>query len=187
MKFEVEAACSYDLHTTVGSKLIEQMRTGGGIHSFPDGQNERAPVQYAYNAKSYWDAISSDVERKRDVDVYMGQRNQSGIMPQWWEVYPAGTEFAKTTLDPEKYLDAVTLVDVGGNRGHDIANFKKLYPELPGRFILEDLPETIEEVKKSLAEKCDLSRIELLPYDFFTPQPVKGARAYFFGNILHDW
>ncbi|EGU73193.1 hypothetical protein FOXB_16297, partial [Fusarium oxysporum f. sp. conglutinans Fo5176] len=25
------------------------------------------------------------------------------------------------------------------------------------------------------------------PHDFFTPQPVRGARAYFMHNILHDW
>ncbi|KAI9665973.1 MAG: hypothetical protein M1821_003908 [Bathelium mastoideum] len=176
----------YDLHTNVGSKLIEQMRVGGGIHSFPEGPNERSPVQYAFDAKSYWDFISTDAERKRDFDIYMAKRNQQGIMPQWWEVYPAGAEFAKTILDPEKYPEAVTLVDVGGNRGHDIANFKKLYPELSGRFVLEDLPETIEEVKKLQAQDSDLSDIELLSYDFFTPQPVRGARAYFFGNTLHN-
>ncbi|KAG6989491.1 O-methyltransferase asqD [Fusarium oxysporum f. sp. conglutinans] len=26
-----------------------------------------------------------------------------------------------------------------------------------------------------------------LPHDFFTPQPVRGARAYFMHNVLRDW
>ena len=29
--------------------------------------------------------------------------------------------------------------------------------------------------------------VECMAYDFFTPQPVKGARAYYFRNICHDW
>lgn len=30
-------------------------------------------------------------------------------------------------------------------------------------------------------------RIELQVHDFFTPQPIKGARAYFMRSVLHDW
>jgi hypothetical protein len=26
-----------------------------------------------------------------------------------------------------------------------------------------------------------------MPYDFHTPQPVKGARAYYLHSVLHDW
>lgn len=26
-----------------------------------------------------------------------------------------------------------------------------------------------------------------MPYDFFTPQPVAGARAYFLRDIMHNW
>ncbi|EGU73646.1 hypothetical protein FOXB_15844, partial [Fusarium oxysporum f. sp. conglutinans Fo5176] len=29
--------------------------------------------------------------------------------------------------------------------------------------------------------------ISVKPHDFFTPKPVRGARAYFMHNILHDW
>ena len=175
------------MHTNVGSKIIEQMHTGGGVRSFPEPPNESGPWAYAFGGKSFWETLERDSGRKRDFDAYMAQRNQSGAMPQWWEVYPAGAQLPKSALHHENPSDAVTLVDVGGNRGHDIANFKKLYPEIPGRFILEELPKTIEEIKKSAAESQNVKEIELLPYDFFTPQPVKGARAYFFGNILHDW
>jgi O-methyltransferase len=31
------------------------------------------------------------------------------------------------------------------------------------------------------------SRISFQPYDFFTPQTVKGAEVYFLKHILHDW
>lgn len=26
-----------------------------------------------------------------------------------------------------------------------------------------------------------------MAHDFFTPQPVKGARAYYLHSVLHDW
>ena len=29
--------------------------------------------------------------------------------------------------------------------------------------------------------------INLQDYHFFTPQPIRGARAYFFRDICHDW
>ena len=67
--------------------------------------------------------------------------------------------------DPE----AVLLVDVGGNKGHEIKSFHKAHPELPGRLILQDLPPMIERVSKESPEG-----IELMPYDFFNRQPVKG-------------
>ncbi|KAL9105649.1 MAG: hypothetical protein Q9187_008674, partial [Circinaria calcarea] len=29
--------------------------------------------------------------------------------------------------------------------------------------------------------------VEVMPYDFWTPQPIKGARAYYMRNIMHDY
>lgn len=29
--------------------------------------------------------------------------------------------------------------------------------------------------------------IERLPHDFFTEQPIKGARAYYMHSVMHDW
>ncbi|KAI9710565.1 MAG: hypothetical protein M1820_002701 [Bogoriella megaspora] len=176
----------FDQHISVASKMVELMRIGGGIHSFPDGPNETGPWQYAFDGKSFWETNELDHERKRDFDAYMAGRNQAGN-PQWYEVYPAGKELAKLHSTHGTKPETVTLVDVGGNRGHDISSFKQRHSDLPGRFVLEDLPETIEAVNNSSQNDINLRGIELLAYDFFIPQPIEGARAYFFGNILHDW
>ncbi|EGU78185.1 hypothetical protein FOXB_11296 [Fusarium oxysporum f. sp. conglutinans Fo5176] len=77
--------------------------------------------------------------------------------------------------------DAPLLVDVAGGLGHDIHEFKKFYPNHPGTLVLQDLPVVINDVKD-----IDPS-IELMPHDFLTEQPIKGARAYFMHSILHDW
>ncbi|RSL54104.1 hypothetical protein CEP54_010059 [Fusarium duplospermum] len=77
--------------------------------------------------------------------------------------------------------DAPLVVDVAGGLGHDINEFKKFYPEHPGKLILQDLPVVINDVKG-----IDPS-IELMGHDFLTEQPIKGARAYFMHSIMHDW
>jgi hypothetical protein len=102
--------------------------------------------------------------------------------------------------------ESVLLVDIGGGFGHDLEVFEQKYPELPGRLILQDLPAVIGSFKKSAT-----SEIEVMGYDFFTKQPIKGiyylpflftleqqlldsdgfvclgARAYYLHSILHDW
>ncbi|KAL2782642.1 S-adenosyl-L-methionine-dependent methyltransferase [Aspergillus keveii] len=77
--------------------------------------------------------------------------------------------------------DDVLLVDVGGSFGHDLSDFHRKWPDVPGRLVLQDLPEVVKSVK-------DLHpTIDVTSYDFFTEQPVKGARAYYMHSVLHDW
>lgn len=77
--------------------------------------------------------------------------------------------------------DDVLLVDVGGSFGHDLLDFRRKWPHIPGRLVLQDLPEVISAVK-------DLHpSIEITAHDFFTEQPVKAARAYYLHSVLHDW
>ena len=97
----------------------------------------------------------------------------------WFHIYPFGDELGQACSSGP---DDVLLVDVGGNRGADILEFRQAHPNLPGRLILQELPETIAAV-----DEASMADIELQSYDFFTPQPVKGAKAYFWRWILHNW
>ena len=63
--------------------------------------------------------------------------------------------------------EAVMLVDVGGARGHEVEAIKKKHPSLPGRFVLEDMPATIEQA-------LPVPAMEAVVHDFFTEQPIKG-------------
>lgn len=78
------------------------------------------------------------------------------------------------------------LVDVGGNVGHDLLEFRRAYDQqhVKGRLILQDLPAVIESAP---AEELRQAGIETMVHDFFTEQPIKGARAYYLHHILHDW
>jgi hypothetical protein len=77
----------------------------------------------------------------------------------------------------------VLLVDVGGGRGHDVAAFATQYESRPGRVILQDREPVIAGVMASSEERF----FESQAHDFFTPQPIKAARAYSLHSILHDW
>lgn len=80
----------------------------------------------------------------------------------------------KTQQDPSTVL----LVDVGGGKGQMCRAFKDRFPKLPGRVVVQDLPNIVSSSGQG---------IEAMPYDFFTPQPVKGAKIYYLRNVLHDW
>ncbi|ORY63352.1 S-adenosyl-L-methionine-dependent methyltransferase [Pseudomassariella vexata] len=109
---------------------------------------------------------------------HMGGYRQGRLPWMHESIYPVAKQlFPGADSKP----DAPLVVDIAGGLGHDIAEFQKMYPDHPGRLILQDLPVVIADVK-------DLdSNIERIGYDFHTEQPIKGARAYFMHSIMHDW
>ncbi|KAI0387392.1 putative O-methyltransferase [Hypomontagnella monticulosa] len=132
-------------------------------------------IQYAFQTKlSTFDFYSSIPQLQRDFDLCMG--NVLGARQNWLDWFPV----------EERILDGADkrsplLVDVGGGKGHDILAFHEKYPRNGGRLILQDLAPAINNVLK-----VD-SSIETMVHNFFTEQPVKGARAYYYHYILHDW
>lgn len=79
--------------------------------------------------------------------------------------YPVEEKLGK---DLRADKEAVLLVDIGGGLGHDLEDFRAGYPHLPGRLVLEDLSAVTKEVNQIDKE------IEVISYDFFMPQPIKG-------------
>lgn len=80
-----------------------------------------------------------------------------------------------TSPIPKPLLEAVgtdenkvVLVDVGGGIGQVTEKTLEENPELKGRFIVQDLGAIIEEAR------AKSPKYEVMEYDFFTPQPVKG-------------
>ena len=77
--------------------------------------------------------------------------------------------------------DSVLLIDIAGGRGHDIEQLQSKFPQPEGKLVLEDLPAVIDDIKR-----LDPA-IKRIKANFFQPQPVRGARAYYFSHIFHDW
>lgn len=76
----------------------------------------------------------------------------------------------------------VLLVDIGGGKGHDLISFKNYFPDIKGRLVLQEVPTVINSITEPLP-----SKFEALAHNFFDEQTVKGAKAYYLANVLHDW
>ncbi|KAH8732613.1 S-adenosyl-L-methionine-dependent methyltransferase [Phaeosphaeriaceae sp. PMI808] len=105
-------------------------------------------------------------------------RTQREGRPLFFDALDFEKRFAQNTTS-----STVLFVDVGGSTGPQSRTLRQRYPDLPGRVILLDRPEVIELAKEDLSS----ANIEAQVYDMFTPQPIKGARAYYLRNIFHAW
>ncbi|KAI9705281.1 MAG: hypothetical protein M1820_005280 [Bogoriella megaspora] len=132
------------------------------------------------HGKPMFEQFQTDLAMKADFDAAMSGRR---LTDPWYTIYPANTELQISELKPDRAL----AVDVGGGKGHDLVAFRQAFPDLPGECILEDLPETLAPIREKSKNHQGISTVTLKEYDFFTPQPVKGARIYFFREVLHNW
>jgi hypothetical protein len=98
----------------------------------------------------------------------------------WGDVYPV-TERLVHGFGRES--SGVFLVDVGRGRGHDIDQFCARHTSLPGKVIVQDQA----SVTASLDHTGRARPYVAEAHDFFTPQPVKHARAYSSHLVLDDW
>lgn len=146
------------------------------VHQFPTPPQKTA-FEYAHGM-DFWHLFQNSPEQRKYLDEYMATRRK-GIQ-SWFETFPMASELFP---DAKQDSDAILLVDVGGGKGHDAAHFHAAHPDHPGKLIVEDLDYMIERVTREGAP----DGIEYMTYDFFTVQPIKGARVYYFHNICHDW
>ncbi|KAI4222618.1 MAG: hypothetical protein L6R36_006006 [Xanthoria steineri] len=77
------------------------------------------------------------------------------------------------------------VVDVGGGHGSVSQALARSTKNI--RYVVQDLPGTIEQAKKELPADEFAERIEFEAHDFFTDQSVQEADVYLMRWILHDW
>ncbi|KAI1375689.1 putative O-methyltransferase [Hypoxylon crocopeplum] len=134
-------------------------------------------MQYAFQTKfNVFQLFSSRPRVLKDFNLFMG--NTMGAREYWVDWFPVKERLLKGAAITK---ESALLVDVGAGKGHDLLAFHDKYPHQEGRLILQDLAPVTDSIR-------DIDpAIELMTYDFFTEQPVKGARSYFYHHILHDW
>lgn len=130
------------------------------------------------NGDTVWNVLKTDPDQRRNFDLFMRER-QRYDESVWQKRVPAIMNLDKSKLKTGD--KAALFVDVGGANGSQVADFKSQLPEFPGRCILQDLHGTQH------AETLAGSGVEAYDYDFFTPQPIQGARFYYFRNVFHNW
>lgn len=110
----------------------------------------------------FFDFLTKNDEFLEVFNSYMTSQREG--RQSWLEFFPLERELVIGFCDQD---DEVMFVDIGGGYGHEIQEIKERYPDLPGRTILQDLPETISQVTAAPG-------IEAMAYNFFTPQLIRG-------------
>ena len=90
-------------------------------------------------------------------------------MPTWLSAYPLEAECKGSSIE-------VLFVDVGGGIGHQCAAFKKAFPHIPGRLILQDLPQVLQHAMST-------EGVEIMTQDLFLPQAIKGLLSNTYLNL----
>jgi hypothetical protein len=112
-----------------------------------------------------WEWLKANPASERLISVVMRAYalNRSAVS----EIYPTEKLFQNARDD------TIIFVDIGGSIGHDTTSFAKAHSSKPGKLILQDRQAVIDSI-----DNLDPA-IDKQAYDFFTPQPVKGAAAYY--------
>ncbi|KAI1324375.1 S-adenosyl-L-methionine-dependent methyltransferase [Xylariaceae sp. FL0255] len=137
--------------------------------------SDRTAFQIGHSTQdSMFQWLANHPQDQRDFQKWMGeaQRHQEPI----FNVFPLD-KFIPEANDGSTPL----FVDVGGANGHVCQQIRAKYPDWNGRVINQDL----QAIRVGLDSPSHA--IEHQDYDFFTEQPIKGARIYYLRNILQNW
>ncbi len=125
-----------------------------------------------------WEFLNADPERMKVFNS--GMRSLATVANSEIEPYPFDKELNAEPIA----ADEIVRVDVGGGRGQALERIKKDFPALQGRLILQDQPDVIADARAGGLP----AYIETHGgTSFFEPNPMKGARAYHFRRIFHEW
>ncbi|KAJ5915994.1 O-methyltransferase family 2 [Penicillium tannophilum] len=172
---EATTRVCFEIGNLCTSKAPEFFRRNN--NQFPKSAKD-SPFQLAFNTdQSYFEWLGQNPGLARDFHQWMAIKQKT--TPNWVDWFDIQQRIIKDSN--EKPQHGVLLVDVGGGEGQYSWQFREKFPKAPGRVILQDLPQVIANIENPP------NGVELNPHDFFTPQPVKGARTYFMHWILHDW
>jgi hypothetical protein len=114
--------------------------------------------------KNTWALYEAEPARGEVFNSFMTKWKQG--TKNWFDTYPAKSNLSDQV---DKLPDSVLLVDIGGGRGHVMQDFAAIPGYRTGRLVVQDQPAVLGE-----ARQLGKDGIEIIPYDFFTPQPIKG-------------
>ncbi|RMD40026.1 hypothetical protein DV735_g5112, partial [Chaetothyriales sp. CBS 134920] len=154
------------------------------LSTTPAYREKQPPVSGAtlfeyVHGKSMWQVLADNPDIRQNFDLWMSEQRRNEEETSWQRRYPPSTHLKPDNLKAGP--EAVLMVDVGGAHGSQLVNFRSQFPLLPGQCVLQDLPESVGSFTNPP------EHIKVMAYNFFTPQPIKGARFYYFRNVFHNW
>lgn len=164
----------YDMAGNAAHALPEFLEKTNYVN--PEDYNNSAFQLAARTELGFWEYLEADPKKLQAFNA--GMRSQATVKA-FDSSYPWDTELNATPVG----ADEIVVVDVGGGRGHAMERLKQRFPHLQGRIVLQDQASVIQDALDGGLS----SEIEAQAASFFEPQPIKGARAYHFRRVLHDW
>ncbi|PMD49097.1 S-adenosyl-L-methionine-dependent methyltransferase [Hyaloscypha variabilis F] len=145
----------------------------GGIHHLQDiTDNSKTALQKAFNTELpgfIW--FPTQPQRFGYFQQVMTVQRAGAL--NWLSAFPFKEELGE-------FQGPTVFVDIGGSFGHQCIAVTGAFPELAGKIVLQDLPQTLAHVPA-------IEGVEITVHNFFEPQIVTGAKFYYLRNILHDW
>jgi hypothetical protein len=134
---------------------------------------------------------------------YTARHNQDGTnfvdiifqSPQRLKQFQAGMAFEDSKISVTGFYDfgslagandgdRMTLVDVGGGHGQALVDICRAFPSLnPKKMVLQDLGPVVERARSTNGS----IGFDIVEYDFWNPQFIKGAKAYYLRRVLHGY
>lgn len=124
---------------------------------------------------TFYETISAN---PRHLETFNRSMNQPG--PDY-SIYPFASLRDEVLAAPHRPF----VVDIGGGNGNALAVVKAATDNAFGcgaALVLQDCPDVL--VATTAAQREGL---QLMPYDFHDPQPVKNAHVYTLNQILHNY
>ncbi|KAL5335921.1 S-adenosyl-L-methionine-dependent methyltransferase [Aspergillus crustosus] len=177
---EAATRASFDIGNYCSTYAPEYFRRNG--NQFPKSA-EDTPFQLAKNTHiSYFAWLGENPAIAKDFQQWMAAKEQTSLKwVDWFDVEGVILDGFEAGRGTNGEGSDVLIVDIGAGEGHYLQTFNNRFPNAPGRRVLQDLPQVVVSITRPSKE------IEPMAHDFFTPQPVKGARAYYLHWILHNW
>lgn len=152
-------------------------------NGFPNPQNALdGPFQHANKCGSAFAWLSEHPDVFQAFHRYVHALRLH--TPSWMEMYPVQERLVEGLKpDGDTSSSSSAFVDIGGGTGQMLQDFRARIPQYTGKVVLQEIPDVIAATAKGVGTDA----IELQEHDFFKPQPVNGARAYFMRYVMHDW
>ncbi|CAJ2505076.1 Uu.00g124700.m01.CDS01 [Anthostomella pinea] len=115
---------------------------------------------------------------EKNVTAFQQGHRTSDDFYTWMETHPV-QQGAFFRFMEAQFASLPTWLDVVEFQSEFAQDTTSKFPDLTGRVNLQDRPDV-------LAKALEVESLERMRYDFMTEQPVHGARAYYFRQIMHN-
>jgi hypothetical protein len=166
-----------DMLDNVGITMMNLNRyySEHGYTTPKDVNNTSAVFARGYKDTGYFEWLTQNPELYTIFNKCMAFHSLTGVdgiatAYPWEKLQPGGP-------------DNITVIDVGGGKGHAVKEVIKGHPNIAGYAALQDLGNVLED-----GTLVSPDAVRTIPYNFLTEeQPIKGASAYMFRHCFCDW